>query len=114
MNRKVKSIDFVPNLIPLILNKTKTLTYRYGDKYIHLNVGDRVYIQDIDLGENVAVAEITKKSIVKFKDLPVRAAGHERYLSKEHQRQVFKKYYGRQISNEDDMLVLGFKLIKKI
>jgi hypothetical protein len=41
-----KSIKFASNLVPLIKNGTKTLTYRMGDKYEYLEVGDTVMVQE--------------------------------------------------------------------
>jgi hypothetical protein len=104
------SISFAPDLIPLILNGSKTLTYRLGDKYTFLNIGDTVTIRDSVSNKIYAVAEITEKSVILFGKLPIDRKGHEVYVSKEAQRKVFKQYYGRDIGDGESMLVLGFKI----
>jgi uncharacterized protein YhfF len=108
---KILSIGFAPDLIPLILDGSKTLTYRQGDKYAFLNVGDVTNIRDSASNQIVAVIQITEKSVVPFKDLPIDRKGHEVYSSKDAQRQIFKQYYGKDIEDEEPMLVLGFKTV---
>ena len=40
------SIGFASNLVPLVLDGSKTLTYRIGDKYDFLKVGDEIDVRD--------------------------------------------------------------------
>jgi len=82
MPEEIKSIGFAPNLIPLILDGSKTLTYRLGNKYTCLNIGDKIDIRDSISGEIVATAEITEKSTVLFGNLPIKRKGHEEYSSR--------------------------------
>ncbi len=112
MDDTLTKIGFAHNLIKKILNGEKYKTYRYGDKYVHLNVGNKVIIWDSDTGKNVAIGEIINKSIVKFGDLPVKIIGHEPYASKKEQREIFKGFYGKEIGDDENMLVLEFKLVR--
>ncbi|MEW6186743.1 MAG: ASCH domain-containing protein, partial [Thermodesulfobacteriota bacterium] len=45
-NYPVYHIPFAPELIPLIISGQKRLTYRIGNKYGYLNVGDVVFLSD--------------------------------------------------------------------
>ncbi|MBA3724087.1 MAG: ASCH domain-containing protein [Candidatus Levybacteria bacterium] len=111
MQNQTVSIGFASNLVPLILNGTKTLTYRLGDKYTFLHVGDKIAVRDSSTNTVFAEVEITEKSYTTFKDLPIDRVGHEIYPSKEKQRETFEKYYGT-VKAGDQILILGFKLLK--
>jgi hypothetical protein len=109
------AIGFAPELIALILADLKLTTYRFGTKYDYLQVGDRVRIQNSDTKEIVGEAEITAKSQMLFKDLPLASGTHEGYRDKEHQREVISGYYaflGRPIVDEDVFLVFDFELVQ--
>jgi len=106
------SMGFAGNLVPLILDGTKTLTYRIGDEYDFLEIGDEIDVRDSS-NENVfGKIKITEKSYTTFADLPINRNGHEVYKNKQEQRETFEKYYG-QIDDKDKMLVLGFSLVGK-
>jgi len=59
------------------------------------------------------VVEIVEKSYTSFGELPIDRQGHEKYSSKDEQRKVFHQYYGKDISDEEKILVLGFKLLEQ-
>jgi len=109
---KDKSIGFASNLVPLIKDGTKTLTYRLGEKYDFLKVGDFIDVRDSEDDKVFAQVEITETSETLFKDLPIDRKGHEVYFSKDEQKETFKKYYGKDLKDEDKILVLGFKVIR--
>lgn len=113
MNVTITSIGFAHNLVPLIKNGSKTLTYRVGDKYSFLNVGDCIFIGDSSNQTDFAEVEITEKTFTTFKDLPINREGHEKYTSKEQQREIFNTYYG-DVSDNEKILILGFKVLKMI
>lgn len=106
------SIGFASNLIPLILNGSKTLTYRIGSKYSFLTVGDEIMLKDSKTEKKFAKVKITERSLTTFKELPIDALGHEVYSSKDEQRKTFEKYYGKRINNSEKILILGFKMIQ--
>jgi uncharacterized protein YqfB (UPF0267 family) len=112
MNYQDKSIGFAKNLVPLIENGTKTLTYRMGDKYNFLEVGDQIAVSDSSNSRVFAEIDIIEKSHTTFGNLPTDRKGHEVYHSKEDQRATFKKYYQKNIEDSEPILVLGFKVIK--
>ena len=106
-------VPFAPELISFILEKLKLTTYRFGNKYDYLNIGDVVKIQNSASKEIVGQAQITRKSSTTFKDLPLTNGTHESYKNKEQQRAVLSGYYayiGRPISDDDQFLVFDFRL----
>lgn len=109
------NLAFAPELIPLILKRDKTLTYRYGDKYSYLHIGDVVNIIDQDNSSIVGTAIIRQISNALFGDIPINQVGHESYSSKEHQREVLSGYYGelgRPLEDKDSFLIIEFEIIK--
>jgi uncharacterized protein YqfB (UPF0267 family) len=115
MINEIKSgFAFADNLVPLILNNSKTFTYRLGDKYDHLQTGDVCRIRDASTREPFAVIEILNKSTVRFADLPIDRKGHEPYPSKEAMRQTFESYYQHPVTDDEPVLVFQFKMIETI
>jgi hypothetical protein len=106
------SIGFAANLVPLILDGSKTLTYRIGDKYGFLKVGDEIDVRDSSNDKLFAKVKIIEKDYTTFADLLIDRVGHEVYSSKQEQRDTFKKYYG-EVKNDDKILILGFTVIEK-
>jgi hypothetical protein len=107
-------VAFAPELIDFILQDKKLTTYRFGDKYDYLQVGDRVKIQNSQTKELPANAVIVRKVATTFEGLPVALGTHETYSDKEHQRQVLSGYYaylGRPLEDDDPFLVFDFKLL---
>lgn len=111
MVHKNSSIGFASDLVPLIINGFKTLTYRLGDKYDFLNIDDEIMVKDSQTGRLFAKVKIIDKSRTLFKKLPIDRKGHEAYSSKEEQKKVFEKYYNKNVGDDDKVLVLGFQVI---
>lgn len=110
------AIAFAPELIEFILQDRKLTTYRYGDKYDYLNVGDEISIQDSRTGEIKAKAKITSKIRTTFGELPTQVGTHEAYRDKDHQREVLSGYYAylkRPLIDTDPFLVFDFELVSK-
>lgn len=108
----MKSIGFAANLVKLIKNGSKTLTYRLGDKYDFLEIGDKIEFRDSSNNQVIGLIEINKKDIVQFIDLPTNRDGHEVYQSKEEMKKIFEGYYQQPIDDQEKFLVLGFRLLK--
>ena len=106
------SIGFASNLVPLILDGTKTLTYRIGEKFDFLKVGDEIDVRDSSDDKVFAKVKISEKSYTTFKELPINRVGHEVYSSKQEQREIFEKYYD-EVKDEDKILILGFSVIEQ-
>ncbi len=103
------SIKFAPNLIILIKNGAKTFTYRLGNKFDFLSVGDVINVADND-SKDFAEVTIVEKSKTIFKDIPLDRIGHEAYTSEEAKKALFEQYYGREVDPQEPVIVLGFKI----
>jgi ASC-1-like (ASCH) protein len=108
---EIVSIKFAPKLIALIKDRKKTLTYRLGNKFDALSVGDIVNIAD-NTGENFAEVQIIEKSKTIFEDIPLNRVGHEVYSSEEEKTVLFESYYQRKVDLKEPVIVLGFKVIR--
>ncbi len=108
------AIGFAPELITNILNGEKLTTYRFGNKYDYLKVGDVVEAQDSTTGEAACKVAITKKSHLVFEDLPLTINAYETYDNKEQQRDVISGYYafrGKPIQDKDEFIKFEFELL---
>ena len=95
MKYEDKQIGFSSDLVPLIKEGSKTFTYRLGDKYDFIQIGDVIKTHDSSDNQVFAELEIIEKSYTTFGELPIDRVGHEAYPSKEVQRETFKKYYNQ-------------------
>lgn len=109
-----KTIGFAPELVPLVLNGSKTLTYRIGSKYDFLRVGDTIMADDSSTGKIFAQLEITGRETGTFGTLRDDRAGHEVYRSTKERRATFEKYYSRSIADDEPALIIRFKVIKRV
>lgn len=108
------SLNFAPELITFIIEKRKWRTYRFGNKYDYLNVGDEITVRDNTGKLLEKKGMVAGKRKVLFKDLLLKLEGYEEYESKERQRKVFSGYYaflGRETKDNDKFLVIDFKLV---
>ncbi len=107
-------IQFAPELTPFIKKDGKIKTYRFGDKYSYLKVGDNVELREYGTDKLISKAIVKSKENMTFNDIPVNLNGHEVYDSKEHMRRVFSSYYkyiNREIKDDDKFLVFTFDLL---
>ncbi|MCL4397974.1 hypothetical protein M1403_03015 [Patescibacteria group bacterium] len=114
INNPKGEIYFPPELIEFVKAKKKSSTYRYGNKYDYLNIGDTIIIRENNKPEPSYKAVITGKKKTFFKDLPLTNPGHEAPENKEHQRQILSGYYaylGRSIADDDPFIIIDFELI---
>ena len=109
-----KTIGFAPDLVPLVLNGSKTLTYRLGNKWDFLEVGDTILTDDSGTGKVFAELEITLKEKGTFATLRDDREWHEMYRTPEERRATFEKYYKRPIADDEPALILGFKVVRHI
>lgn len=106
-------ILFHPSLVPLMSDGTKNLTYRLDDDGLdYLTVGDVVKAENSATGEVFAELEITSLEWTTFGGLPTDREGNVRSASKEKQRETFKGYYGREITDDERALILGFRVLQ--
>jgi hypothetical protein len=109
-----RKIGFAPELVPLILDGSKTLTYRLGNKWDFLKVGDTILTDNSATGKAFAELEITSKEGGTFATLRDDREGHEMYRTPEERRATFSKYYGRPIADDEPATIIGFKVLRRI
>jgi hypothetical protein len=107
-------LPFTSSLIPSILDGSKTSTYRFGLKYDHLQIGERIDIVDSDTQEVVGQANVTSKAQVLFQDIPLISSDHQSFASREEMRDHFSRLYnyiGRAVEDSDVFLAIGWEMI---
>lgn len=108
MEYKDKAIGFAANLVPLVKNGSKKLTYRLGEKYAFLKPGDKISTKDSSTREVFGELEIIEVEKTTFNDLPIDIDEHEKYASKEEQKKVFETYYPGEVKDESVVIILKF------
>lgn len=109
-----KTIGFASDLVPLVLDGSKTLTYRIGSRWDFLEVGDTILTDDSGTGKVFAELEITSKETGTFGTLRDDREGHEMYRTTEERRATFEKYYKRPVSDNEPAIILGFKVVRLV
>ena len=104
-------LGFAPELVPLVKNGTKTLTYRLGNKWDFLEVGDVIATEDSSTHEVFAWLRIESKERGTFGTLRDDREGHEPYRSTEERRETFERYYGRPVLNDEPAIIFGFSVL---
>lgn len=111
---KPQEMGFTHRHVIPIKGNSKTSTYRLGNKYAAIEAGDKIQAIEIETSTFFAELEITEKRCTTFKDLPTNSEDHENYSSKDEQREIFERYYGRDIKDSDEMLVFSFRVVRLI
>ena len=107
MNKKLK---FSSNLVPLILNGEKTVTWRLWDDK-DLKDGNIIDMFDIKTGKQFARAKILKVSEKPMGNLTNEDRdGHEKYNSDEEMYQTYIKYYQQEVNPKTLVKVILFEL----
>ena len=105
-----KTLKFVPELVPLVLNGEKNSTWRlWDDKSI--SVGDKVdLLNKADL-THFATATITKVLEKPLGELTEEdKKGHETFKSDEQMYQTYTKYYNRPVDSTTPVKLIWFEL----
>lgn len=112
MHHEKVILGFAEELVPLVKDGSKTLTYRLGLKYDFLQKGDTLLIEDSTTHHLFAEIEIISITKTSFIDLPIDRQGQECYSSKEEQRQTFERFYKRTVSDNDSVIIIEFKVLR--
>jgi hypothetical protein len=107
-------IGFKHELVKAVLSGEKTITYRLGDYLPQINVGDKVCFVDTDTHVYVGVLKIIGKNIIRFSEIPLAEAGHEKYTTIKQKYKVFETYYQRALSDDDMFTRLEFTHITQV
>lgn len=106
----MKTLKFMPSLVPLVLSGEKTSTWRlFDDK--DLRKDDNLLLINKATGEEFAKATITKIEEKKLKDLEESDfEGHEKFESEEKMYQAYRSYYGDKVTPDTIIKMVDFKL----
>ena len=108
----MKTLKFVPELVPLILSGEKTSTWRFFDDK-DLRVGDKLSLVNKTTGEEFAQAKIVtvrEKTLAQIDDADF-VSGHERYESPEMMLEACRSYYGDMVTMDTPVKLIKFELL---
>lgn len=107
----MKTLKFMPHLVPQVLSGVKTSTWRlFDDK--NLTEGDDLLMLNKETGEEFAKARITKVREKKLGELTdADFEGHEKYKDQEDMLNHYKSYYGDKVTLDTPIKLIDFKLV---
>lgn len=109
-HRKMKTLKFEPHLVQLLLNGTKTVTWRlFDDK--NLQIGDHLGLVNAETGEKFGEAEIIKSQEKQIKDLTNEDLKGNNYRDQIHVIELNQKYYGNTVDDKTVVKIIEFKLL---
>ncbi|MBU2616007.1 MAG: ASCH domain-containing protein [Nanoarchaeota archaeon] len=107
----MKTIKFAQPLIPLILSRQKSTTWRVNDEK-NLSPSEIVNLLN-DTREEFGKAEILNIKEKIFGNLDDEdKEGHEKFSSDKEMYETYSRYYGFQIVPETKLKIIKFKLLK--
>jgi len=109
----MKTLGFAPDLIPLILDGSKTVSWRlFDDK--NLNVGDEVVCVHQFTRQPFAIFTITSLIIKRLKDIDeIDRKGHEKVGNLADIIDIYQKYYSKDLTGDEEAKIIRF-LAKKL
>lgn len=108
-----KIIKFRSQLADLVLDGTKTVTWRlFDDK--DLRVGDLITLQVWETGKDFAKAVITEVKEKRLRELEeIDYKGHEKFESQKDMLNTYKEYYGDKVNLDTPVKMITFNLKNK-
>jgi len=107
----LKTLKFAPHLVPLILEGSKTTTWRLFDEK-NLKTGDQVELLESGSERLLAKAELIKvyeKPLGKLQ--PEDYAGHEKFSSDREMYANYAKMYDREVGPDTKVKIIRFKIV---
>ena len=107
----METLKFTPKLIPLVLNGSKTVTWRlFDDKNLQEN--DKLSLINSESEERFAQAKIVKVKETTFKELTDdNKNGHEKFSCDEEMYRTYSQYYKCEINKNTPLKVIRFELL---
>lgn len=107
----MKTLKFHPNLVDMVLEGSKTTTWRLWDDK-NLSVGDEVSFLDSYSKAEFAQAILTEVKETTFAELTAQDwEGHERFSSDEEMYKSYTKHYGnKKVDKNTKLKIIKFKL----
>lgn len=108
----MKTLKFHKDLVPLVLNGSKTSTWRlFDDK--NLSQGDELELCEFGTNRIFAKARIVSVVEKKFSELtPSDKAGHGKFESDEHMYSTFSQYYKTDVNPETRLKIIHFESLR--
>lgn len=105
----MKTLKFMPHLVPMVLSGEKTSTWRlFDDK--DLQKGDELILINKETGEEFSKATIIKVEEKKLKDLREEDfVGHEKFESEAKMYETYKSYYGEKVNPDTIVKMIDFE-----
>jgi ribonuclease HI len=109
----MKKLKFKPQLIPKILNREVSSTWRlFDDK--DLQIGDYIEIIDSESQKSIGYAHIDQVTTKFIKDInSLDQKGYSQYENTAAIINEFRQYYGPEVDNETPMKIINFTLLDK-
>lgn len=106
----MKTLKFHPDLVDLILDGSKSTTWRLWDDK-NISVGDEVSFTDSLENKQFTQAIITEVKEKTFAEMTDDDwEGHERYEDENDLYQSFSKYYNKKVDKYTVVKIIKFKL----
>ncbi|OGZ95946.1 MAG: hypothetical protein A3I44_05180 [Candidatus Sungbacteria bacterium RIFCSPLOWO2_02_FULL_51_17] len=109
----MKTLKFIANLIPPILSRKKTSTWRlFDDK--DLRVGDTLCFVEHETGREFATAKVIsvrEKPLGEINEQD--AIGQEKFDSREKMLEAFRSHYGNAVTMGTIVKMVDFVLVSK-
>ena len=108
---EMKTIKFKHSLVKLILDGSKTTTWRlFDDKDIE--VSDKLEFVEKESGKKFAKAEVVEVKEKKLREVEVADfEGHESYENEEEMLRQYRIYYGDKVTGETVVKIIRFELL---
>ena len=108
----MKTLKFHKDLVPLVLNGSKTSTWRlFDDK--NLSQGDELELCEFGTNRIFAKARIVSTVEKRFCELTASdKAGHEQFESDEQMYSTYRQYYKTDVNSETRLKVIYFELLR--
>ena len=106
-----KRLKFSPDLVPSVLEGSKTSTWRVGDDK-NLSEGDILSMVNSKTGEIFTRGKITsvvEKPLGQLTDED--RVGHEKFENEEEMYRTYSEYYNKPVSSKTKIKIVRYQLI---
>lgn len=108
----MQSLKFSPELVPLVIDGSKSSTWRLFDEK-NLQVGEIIDLIKRPELSVFAQAKITEVIQTKMGNLSSNEKqGHETYINDEEMYKTYSGYYNKPVSSETVVTIYRFELVK--
>lgn len=109
-----KTLKFSPDLVPLVLDGSKTSTWRLWDDK-DLQLGDQITLikrPELTPFATAEIINILEKPIGKMTE--EEKQGHEKFSSDDVMYKTYSNYYQREVKSDTIIKIIFFKLLQRL